>query len=269
MAVARFTMAVLAAWVALCTGCGTLPDGRRWGGDATILPGWRQIGRSAGQAAIDPQTWVPLAAAALLQIDNADHELSDWAREHTPVFGSPEDAQDAQSWTGQALDDSLYATMLLPPSGDTLGAWTVNKVRGAAVEFSAVAANNLAIDVLKDAAGRTRPDGTNDRSLPSNHAARSSVDVALAARNLDATPMPSVARWTAKTGLYGMGAASAWSRVEAGAHYPSDVLAGWAAGHFWGAFVHDAFLWRGEPPACMILLVPEPGGVRLAWQMSF
>ena len=252
----------------LASGCGTLPDGRSWGGEATCLPGWRQLGRSATRAALDPQTWGPLAAAALLQIDDADHELSDWAREHTPLFGSPEAAQDAQGWTGEALDDSLYATLLLTPGGDTPGAWTLNKLRGGAVEFAALGASGLTVDGLKDAAGRTRPAGDNDKSFPSSHAARSSADVTLAARNLDATPMPASVRWTAKAGLYGLGAASAWSRVEAGSHYPSDALAGWAVGHFWGPFIHDAFLWRGEPPV-LLLLTPEPGGARLALQMSF
>lgn len=268
MVAARGIRTVLVVAFALCSGCGTLPDGRPWGSEATALPGWQQLGRSAWRATLDPQTWGPLAAAALLQVDHADHDLSDWARDHTPLFGSPDDAQDAQSWTGQALDDAFYASWLLPPAGDSLGEWSANKLRGGAVEFSAIAVNNLTVDVLKDTARRTRPDGSNNRSLPSNHSARSSVDVTLAARNLDATPMPAAARWTAKASLYGLGAASAWSRVEAGAHYPSDVLAGWALGHFWGAFLHDAFLWRGEPPV-LILLLPEPGGARLALQMSF
>ena len=34
----------------------------------------------------------------------------------------------------------------------------------------------------------------------------------------------------------------AWARVEAGAHYPSDVLAGAALGRFLSATVHDSFL---------------------------
>jgi membrane-associated phospholipid phosphatase len=34
----------------------------------------------------------------------------------------------------------------------------------------------------------------------------------------------------------------AWARVEARKHYPSDVLAGAALGHFLTAFIHDAFL---------------------------
>ena len=267
MLLSRCILTVLLMGLILGSGCGTLPDGRRWGAEATPLPGWRQLGRSAWRASADPQTWGPLAAAALLQIDHADHELSDWARDHTPLFGSPENAEDAQSWTGQVLDDAFYVSLLLPPAGDSLGDWSANRLRGAAVEFSAIAANNLSVDTLKDAAGRTRPNRENNRSLPSNHSARSSVDVTLAARNLDATPMPPAARWSAKAGLYGMGAASAWSRVEAGAHYPSDVLVGWALGHFWGAFVHDAFLWQGEPP--VLLLLPEPGGARLALQFSF
>jgi len=32
------------------------------------------------------------------------------------------------------------------------------------------------------------------------------------------------------------------ARVEAGAHYPADVLAGAAIGHFLSAFIYDAFI---------------------------
>lgn len=266
MNLVRFTMAVLA--LGLCSGCGTLPDGRRWGHEATARPGWQQVGRSAWRAAIDPQTWGPLAAAALLQIDNADHEISDWAIEHAPIFGSPEEAEDAVGWTGQTLDTAWYASMALAPSGETAGEWTLNKLRGAAVEFGAVGVAGYTVDFLKEEVGRTRPNRENKRSFPSNHAQRSAVDVTLAARNLDATPMPAPLRRAAKAGLYGVGAVSAWSRVEAAGHYPSDVLAGWAIGHFWGAFLHDAFLWRGDPPV-LIELAPTPGGAALTLRARF
>lgn len=268
MSATRWLAGVLALGAVLCSGCGTLPDGRRWGGEATALPGWRQTGRRAWRAALDPQTWAPLAAAALLQIDDMDHELSDWAVEHTPLFGSPDKAEDATGWTGNLLDYALYTSMILPPSGDGVGEWILNRAGGVAVEFTSVGVAGYTVDVLKETTARTRPNGANDRSLPSNHATRSSVDVTLAARNLDATPMPAAARWTAQAGLYGLGVAASWSRVEAAGHYPSDVLVGWALGHFWGTFVHDAFLWRGEPPV-LVEVAPVPGGAQLVLRVPF
>lgn len=40
---------------------------------------------------------------------------------------------------------------------------------------------------------------------------------------------------------------TAWARVEAKSHFPSDVLAGMALGHFIGAFINDAFLGTESP----------------------
>ena len=258
---------LLASLLLLAAGCGTMSNGRGWGQDATLRPGWRRVGRSAVRAVLDPQTWGPLAVAALLQVDNADRRISDWAVDHTPLFDSPANAQDAVGWTGQALDAIFYASLAATPAGDEPGEWAWNKLRGGLVEFAGYGIANESVDFLKDATGRTRPDGSNDKSFPSSHARRSSADVTLAARNVDAMALPGPVRMTLKTGMYSLGAVSAWSRVEAQGHYPSDVLAGWAVGHFWTAFVHDAFLYETDPPF-MVQLMPEPDAVhaRLVWQ---
>ena len=58
----------------LASACGTLPNGRAWGEDATAAPGWRHVRDAAWQAARSPRVWVPLAAAALLQVDDWDRE---------------------------------------------------------------------------------------------------------------------------------------------------------------------------------------------------
>ena len=68
--------------------CGTLPSGEGWGEDATFTPGWERVHDSAVNAARDPWVWGPLIGAAAFQIDDWDRRTSDWAREHTPVFGS-------------------------------------------------------------------------------------------------------------------------------------------------------------------------------------
>ena len=51
-----------------------------------------------------------------------------------------------------------------------------------------------------------------------------------------------VLRLSAKT----LAAGTAWARVEAGKHYPTDVLAGAAIGHFLTAVIHDSFMGLGE-----------------------
>jgi hypothetical protein len=46
----------------------------------------------------------------------------------------------------------------------------------------------------------------------------------------------------ADSGLVLLTAGTAWARVEAKRHYPADILAGMAIGHFISSFVNDAFL---------------------------
>ena len=88
-------LVTLMSTIHLLCGCGTLPNGRAWGQDATIKPGWETVRESATRAAKSPYTWAPLAGAALLQIGDWDRDLSDWASDNTPVFGSQQSARDA------------------------------------------------------------------------------------------------------------------------------------------------------------------------------
>ncbi len=50
------------------------------------------------------------------------------------------------------------------------------------------------------------------------------------------------------SGLVLITAGTAWARVEANKHYPADILAGMAIGHFISAFVNDAFLGLDNSP---------------------
>lgn len=45
-----------------------------------------------------------------------------------------------------------------------------------------------------------------------------------------------------KTRVGTLAVGTAWARVEADVHYPSDVLTGLALGHFIAAFFNEAFL---------------------------
>ena len=51
-----------------------------------------------------------------------------------------------------------------------------------------------------------------------------------------------------------------WARVEAGAHYPLDVCAGAAIGHFVSSFIHDAFLGLPEKERFGFVIVPLKDG---------
>jgi hypothetical protein len=72
--------------------------------------------------------------------------------------------------------------------------------------------------------------------------------------------------YSAKAIETGFGYATAWARIEAGAHYPTDVLAGAALGNFVSLFVHDAFL-GGD---CSVSVTVTPQGVpALSFYRSF
>jgi membrane-associated phospholipid phosphatase len=65
----------------------------------------------------------------------------------------------------------------------------------------------------------------------------------MAAANVEVTPMPGWTRRSLQAGLYGVAAATGWARVEAGVHYPTDVLVGYAIGQFIARFGYHAFLY--------------------------
>jgi hypothetical protein len=71
----RICVPLIALLAALTAGCSTLPNGQRWGEDASF-PGWEKIKTSAWKAARDPQTWVPLAGALVLSIGDLDGNYS-------------------------------------------------------------------------------------------------------------------------------------------------------------------------------------------------
>ena len=56
--------------------------------------------------------------------------------------------------------------------------------------------------------------------------------------NASVSPPKKVVRYSANT----LAAATAWARVEAVKHYPADVLAGAAPGHFLTTVIHDSMM---------------------------
>ena len=135
-------------------GCGTLPSGRGWGEDATWRPGWERVRSSAVDAARDPWVWTPLAGAAVLQIDDLDRRAADWAREHTPIFGSQHSAEEWSDDLRTASVVAHYATILATPSGGDFSEWMMNKARGTLVDVAAVSATVALTRSLKTAVER-------------------------------------------------------------------------------------------------------------------
>jgi membrane-associated phospholipid phosphatase len=240
----RLAIALLAA-LALA-GCATLPRGHGWGEAATLRPGWKRVGDAAAHAALAPQTWVPAAGALALQIHDRDRALSEWAVDHTPMFGSAGGAHRASDRLLHATTAAYVLTALATPGGGDPPRRLWAKARGFAVGAGAAGLTEGVTLILKEGAQRRRPDGSNRLSFPSGHASSAAVRATLAARNLDAIRMPRGVRLALQGSAHLLAAGTAWSRVEGNLHYPSDVLAGMALGNFLGAFVNDAFLGRGH-----------------------
>ena len=221
----------LMACVCVLSGCitsgGAHGVNSRW-------PGASEAWQAARTAATEPGTWVPIAAAGLLTIDNADGRLTDWAIDHQPLFG-----HDAESVSNdlQKATTALWLTTALVAPSDSFG----DKLAGVGAGFAAVALEGAVITGLKKAVGRERPNGQNDLSFPSGHAGRTQALATMTAFNVNSMDLSEPARLGLIGGSQLLAAGTAWARVEAGKHHVSDVLVGSAIGHFMAAFVREAF----------------------------
>jgi len=200
-----------------------------------------------------------------MQIDNLDERTADWAREHTPIFGSQ---RNAEEWSDDLRTASAlvhYATIVATPSGDEFGDWLVNKAKGTLVDVAAVSTTVAVTRALKTSVGRERPNGTDDESFPSGHTSSSAVHTRLASRNLRSIDMPAGARRTLDIGLYALTIGTSWSRIEAGWHFPADTMFSMALGNFIASFVNDAFLGLDTGTASLTLAT-TPDGAIVQWR---
>lgn len=217
---------------------------------------------AARTAAADPATWMPLTGAALFALGNLDEDLSDWARAETPLFGSTEGAGEASDAVRDFLRTEailLEGVHLIVARDEGHAAW----LGPPAAALGTAIVEDALVNGIKSATNRERPSGADDRSFPSSHASSAS-STAFAANEIWRRDFADAA-WTgaaiASNGA--LVALGAWSRVESGAHYPSDVLAGVALGHFLGRFAH-ALIPAGSQleltPTSIAIVIPFGGG---------
>ena len=248
------------------SGCGTLPNGDRWGQNAHF-PTWEKLKSSAWNAARDPHTWAPLAGAAVMSLGDLDEDLSDWALREHPVFGSESSADDASDVMAEALAGTAIVSALATPGGPREG-WFVPKLKGVLVETSAALVAGSITSGLKSTISRRRPDDSNDRSMPSAHASAAASFAALTNRNLDAINMAPRARKVLQYSATTVSGLTAWARIESRDHYPSDVLVGAALGHFITTVLHDSMMGVDTPLQVGVKLDGDSGGM-LTFHMPF
>jgi len=263
----RLVAAILC--LATLSACGAMANGRGWGQDATLTPGWERLGKAAYNAAVAPETWVPAAGALAFQIGHADQNVSSWATKNTPVYGSQENAGQMSNRMLGAAGGLWVASGLAAPSGDTFEEWTVNKIYGFGVEGGTGIVTRGVVGYLKSSTDRTRPNGHDRASFPSAHATGTALFCTQTSKNLEAFGWSDSTLTAARFGLGALTAATAWARVEANQHYPSDVLGGIAIGHFFGAFLTDAFLGLDNPRHALILFEPSREGAVAMVRLGF
>lgn len=203
-----------------------------------------------------------------MQIDDFDERTADWAREHTPIFGSQ---RNAEQWSDDLRTASAwahYVTIAATPGGDEFGEWLANKAKGTLVGVAAVSSTVAITRSLKKTVGRRRPNGADEESFPSGHTSSSAVHTRLASRNLPSIDMPDGARGTLDIGLYALTLGTSWSRIEAGWHFPADTLFGMALGNFMASFVNDAFLGL-QSDSTSLTVATMPDGAIVQWRVRW
>jgi membrane-associated phospholipid phosphatase len=253
----------------LLSGCTTLPNGHGWGEDATYRPGWERVKTSATGAARDPWVWAPLLATGVLQIDSWDRKVSDWAREHTPVFGSQENAERWSDDLKSASAVAYHISVLATPSGPDTGDWLQNKAQGYLVGGTAIWLTSKATQGLKAAADRERPNGQGHDSFPSGHTSASAVYTQLASRNLRAMDFSKGVHRTLDAGLDALTLGTSWARIEAGWHFPADTLFSIALGNFLGSFLNDAFMGLDTDSQASLAFQVSSEGALVRWRVRF
>lgn len=260
------TTLLLTGVTVLTAGCATAPGGRGWG--QAPLPNGERLADAARAAATDARTVLPLAGAFVLWMVGGDDEVVDWAVDHTPVFGSRKKADDASDVIVRETERLDWFVIAAAPSGATPLEWLVGKARGLVVASAAINGTDETTDLLKRWTGRERPDESDRRSFPSGHASRAAAHATFAARSLDVYPVGRRAQAVGDAVFATAAVATAWARVEAGRHHPTDVLAGLALGHFLTAFLYDGFL----APSCgrhRVVVAPNPRAASVSITLQF
>lgn len=221
--------------------CGQLPNGRGWGQDVTLAPGWAHLGQSALGAAKEWETWGPASLALTLAVTKWDKKASNWASRENPIFDSRINAGDWSHDLRKATSVAFFATSLLTPSGKEPGTFIFSKFKGIAIGMMAGLVVGESRNLIKRPVNRTRPDG-GPESFPSGHTAAASVRSTFATRNLYSLMPPGITRTLLEASFYTLSFLTGQARVEANVHYYADIMGGLALGHFVGAWFYDAFL---------------------------
>lgn len=230
---------------------------------------WDRVGRAAQSAASSPRTWAPLLGAVALQLGDADRKLQTRAADHTPLFGSQPTA-DRRSDDFRSLSQAIWiVTALAPWEDEPAEGWFAAKGRVVLAQGSARLVTSKLTGDLKEGTSRLRPNGQGETSMPSDHATRVGLYNSMSVYNLQRLGWSAQNVGRAQLGLDVLAGATAWARVEANQHYPSDVLVGLGLGHFMGSFFTHAFLGPARAETLQVAVLPGRERLELRVQLNF
>ena len=231
IAIRKYSLLSVLLILAIITGCASgkknLP-----GSGTTATPGWARLKHASREAFRDPNVWGTLLSATVLQINNYDEDLSDRLREDTPLFGSAEVAGDASDDLRDSTELAYITTALLTPGPESTGDWFLSKAKLLGSEWLTVEMGRLATEEIKSATGRERPNSRDSESFTSGHVSAAATQAEMANINIEYLPINETSKQALGFTVDSFAALTGWARVEAGEHYPSDVLAGWAFSRF-------------------------------------
>lgn len=201
-----------------------------------------KFSKATQNAIQQPSVWAPLLAATVIAVADKDEELSDWAQEETPVFGSTQSAVDASDdLTNLLVVSTAVSAFFIPDQSDTTDTLSTS-MKFVLVESIGLSVNSGITSALKSEVGRTRPNGFDQRSFPSGHTSSAFTAASFAKHNIQQYDLDESSKkyfdWT----FNGAAIATGWARVEAGRHYPSDVLAGAALGNVVASIISEMYL---------------------------
>ena len=226
-----------------------------------------KFSRATQSAIQQPSTWSPLLAATLIAVADKDLELSDWAQEETPVFGSMQAAADASdSLVDLLVVSTAVSALFIPDQSDATDTLPTN-MKFMLVESLGLSANGAITSGLKSAADRTRPNEFNQRSFPSGHTSNAFTAANFAKHNMQQYDLEENSEKYFDWMFNSAAIATGWARVEAGWHYPSDVLAGAAVGNVVASIITDMYLDTSENVTISIQLFRD--SQKIAFNFSF
>jgi membrane-associated phospholipid phosphatase len=253
----RYKLASYAIALILFTGCTSVRN---------AVPTSDRLIDSAIKASQQPETWGPLAGAALIGFAGWDKDISDWAIDNTPVFGSRDNAMNISDHLQNTLIAGMAASSIFAPVDGRYCVFPAKRVTANALAFGS---SSVVVNQLKGIVGRQRPNGGGDRSFPSSHAVKAFTSAYLIEQNIHQNARSPLAEASIKAGSLGLAATVAWARVEGEMHYPSDVMVSAAIGHFFARTFYHAFVTADDQGTIPFSLEAQGDGFALRFRQTF